>query len=67
MIREIFEEIDADHSGTISEIELETALSKLGVRKDEVQNIMHLADLNGNKEIDFEEFKKMAKVVKGNM
>jgi Ca2+-binding EF-hand superfamily protein len=33
MIREIFEEIDADHSGTISEIELETALSKLGIKR----------------------------------
>ena len=64
MLREIFEDIDTDRSGTIDELELEIALAKLGVTKAEVANIMKMGDVDSNDSIDFEEFKKLAKVVR---
>lgn len=64
VLREIFDDIDVDKSGTISEVELEQALSKLGIDKSEVHKLMSMADLDKNNSIDFEEFKKLAKIVK---
>ena len=64
MLREIFQDIDTDHSGSISQDELEVALAKLGMQKSEVEKIMSITDVNADDQISFEEFKKMAKIVR---
>jgi len=56
-----FKSFDQDGSGKISKSELGALLSTLGERlsPDELQEMIKAADLNGDDEIDFPEFKKM--------
>lgn len=64
MLLEIFTKLDSDNSGTISEGELESALSKLGVSQEKARKMMKIADVDHNEEISFEEFKILAEQVK---
>ena len=53
MLREVFERIDHDHSGTISEDELFAALGTVGVQREVVHALIKHADLDGSEDIDF--------------
>ena len=64
MLLEIFTKLDSDSSGTISEGELESALSKLGVSQEKARKMMKIADVDHNEEISFEEFKILAEQVR---
>lgn len=57
-LREMFEAIDEDGSGTISVDELREGLRKKGtlLALQEVREIMDNIDVNGNSRIDYEEF-----------
>jgi hypothetical protein len=55
-LRDVFESIDSDHSGSISEDELLSALKLLGVKRDTVHQLMKDADIDGSEDIDFDEF-----------
>lgn len=59
--RQVFEMFDKDGSGQISPSELKEAFGILGQRlgEDEFNAILEEADLNGDKQIDYEEFLKM--------
>jgi len=61
--REAFEMFDKDRSGQISVAELKEAFSSLGQRlnDEEFDAILQVADLDGNKQIDYEEFLQMMK------
>mmetsp|Transcript_6570 Transcript_6570/g.9500 ORF Transcript_6570/g.9500 Transcript_6570/m.9500 type:complete len:149 (-) Transcript_6570:378-824(-) len=56
-----FRLIDTDSSGTISDVELKALMAKVNqnLTDEEIDAIMQEVDADGNKEIDFEEFKKM--------
>ena len=57
-LRETFDLIDRNGSGTISKKELATLFKGLGVliSSSELENMMKDADLNSDGEIDFQEF-----------
>jgi calcium-dependent protein kinase len=57
-LKELFESMDTDHSGTISLDELRQGLLQRGVLVPEqlLRQIMDMADLNGNRCLDYEEF-----------
>ena len=57
-LRELFESIDTDHSGTISLEELREGLLSRGVAVPEqlLLDIMRMADVHNNNCIDYEEF-----------
>ncbi|KAJ9528579.1 hypothetical protein QJQ45_020442 [Haematococcus lacustris] len=57
-LKEMFQAIDEDNSGTISVDELREGLRKKGttLALQEVQRIMDNIDVNGNSRIDYEEF-----------
>ena len=63
-LHEIFESIDADHSGTISEDQLFQALKLLGIQRETVHKLMKVADVDGSADIDFEEFCRLYKIWK---
>jgi len=56
-----FEAIDTDNSGTISVEELKGLMAKVNqhLSEEEIIAIMSEVDLDGNKELDFGEFKEM--------
>lgn len=55
LIQKAFQEIDEDGSNAISITELEKALTKFGIRED-VSELVKLADKNGDNQIDYAEF-----------
>lgn len=57
-LRELFQAIDADKSGTITVDELRDALRKKGhlIPEGDLQRLMKSADVNGDGTIDYEEF-----------
>lgn len=57
-LKELFESMDTDHSGTISLDELRQGLQRRGVAVPEgmLRQIMDMADLNHNRCLDYEEF-----------
>merc|ERR1712238_130289 len=60
-LRLAFEAIDTDNSGTISVEELKCLMAKVNqhLSEEEIIAIMSEVDLDGNKELDFGEFKEM--------
>jgi len=60
-VREQFEFFDKDGSGKVSKDELKKSLKQLNEKlsKSELKRMMKEADLDGDGEIDFEEFKKI--------
>ncbi len=60
-LRQAFKVFDADGNGTISKVELKRVMDMLGEKLSDAQidEMMKEADLNGDGEIDFFEFKKM--------
>lgn len=57
-LRELFESMDTDHSGTISLEELREGLLHRGVAVPEqlLTSIMDMADVNHNRCLDYDEF-----------
>eukprot|EP00210_Caulerpa_lentillifera_P002369 g2272.t2 len=57
-LRQLFESIDTDKSGTITVDELRAGLVKKGTRikESELQDIMNAADVDGDGTIDYQEF-----------
>lgn len=55
-IRETFEMLDADSSGTIDFNELATAMRALGFGADAIHEAIELGDYDGNGVLDFDEF-----------
>ncbi|GMH04641.1 hypothetical protein Nepgr_006481 [Nepenthes gracilis] len=57
-VREMFNNIDTDRSGTITLEELKTGLARLGSKlsEDEIQELMDAADVDKNGIIDYTEF-----------
>lgn len=60
-LRNAFHVFDKDGSGTISASEMREVLKTLGedLSEKEINEIMSAADTDGDKSIDFEEFKKI--------
>ncbi|KAF5314380.1 hypothetical protein D9619_011799 [Psilocybe cf. subviscida] len=60
-LQQAFKSFDQDGSGKISKSELGALMGTLGEKlsPDELQEMINAADLNGDHEIDFTEFKKM--------
>lgn len=54
--RTSFDLYDIDKGGTISMDELQIVMKSLGASEDEIQNIMKVADINGDGEIDMDEY-----------
>ncbi|CCH62443.1 hypothetical protein TBLA_0H01560 [Henningerozyma blattae CBS 6284] len=56
--REIFNLFDKDHSGSISGSELTSVMRSLGLKptESEVTDLMNEIDLDGNHQIEFDEF-----------
>ena len=54
-----FDAIDTDNSGTISVSELRSLMAKVNqhLSDEEIDSIMHEVDADGNRELDFNEFK----------
>ena len=55
-LRQLFRLYDTDKSGGVSVVELKDALSSQGMSNVELLNLIKGADLDGNKEVDEEEF-----------
>ncbi|KAF6153270.1 hypothetical protein GIB67_000059 [Kingdonia uniflora] len=57
-LKEMFKQMDTDHSGTITFEELKAGLPKLGTKlsESEVRQLMEAADVDGNGTIDYIEF-----------
>jgi Ca2+-binding EF-hand superfamily protein len=56
-----FDMIDTDHSGTVSISELRSLMKKCNqfLSEEEIDAIMQECDINGDGELDFDEFKKL--------
>ncbi|CCF59500.1 hypothetical protein KAFR_0H00900 [Kazachstania africana CBS 2517] len=56
--KEAFDLFDTDHSGSISATELATVMRSLGLNPDEseVEDLINEIDIDGNHEIEFNEF-----------
>eukprot|EP00604_Paraphysomonas_vestita_P003234 CAMPEP_0174821462 /NCGR_PEP_ID=MMETSP1107-20130205/8403_1 /TAXON_ID=36770 /ORGANISM="Paraphysomonas vestita, Strain GFlagA" /LENGTH=429 /DNA_ID=CAMNT_0016038525 /DNA_START=1230 /DNA_END=2522 /DNA_ORIENTATION=+ len=55
-MREEFNLLDRDRSGTISMTELRSALAKLGASPEHIENLFHSVDVDGSAEINYNEF-----------
>lgn len=57
-LRRIFQQFDRDHNGTITVAELREAMKNKGLElpADEVEELIHCADVDMNGVIDYEEF-----------
>ena len=62
-VRENFDRMDADNSGSLSYDEFNAGLEELGVTltKDELKSVMTLLDENGDGELQFEEFESVVR------
>jgi Ca2+-binding EF-hand superfamily protein len=62
-LRMAFDMIDTDSSGTISMAELRSLMRKCNqyLSEQELDAIMHECDIDGNGELDFEEFQALMK------
>lgn len=61
-LREVFNTFDIDRSGSISKDEIYEILGKEGnIDMDQIQELIDEVDINGDGEIDFEEFCGMMK------
>ncbi len=60
-LRLAFDMIDTDHSGTVSISELRALMKKCNqyLSEEEIDAIMSECDLDGNGELDFDEFKQL--------
>jgi len=60
-LRDVFTVFDKDRSGFASSSEIKTVMSNLGVHftDEEIQEMMIEADVNGDNQVDFNEFKAM--------
>lgn len=58
VLREVFDEVDADRSGTIDLEEVRSSLRRLGMKYDDdaVANLVKRVDVDGNGKIDFNEW-----------
>ena len=63
LLRETFDMYDADGSGDIDQSELKTLMAQLGfdLSDEELSNMVAEVDVDGNGEIDFEEFVQLFK------
>ena len=70
-LREAFNKIDKDGSGSIDREELEEALNKemeaegKKLTADQIDQLMNFADADGNGEIDFDEYKTIIQASSG--
>lgn len=55
-MREEFNSLDRDRSGTISMTELRSALARLGASQEHIENLFHSVDVDGSAEINYNEF-----------
>ena len=61
---EAFSKVDTDGSGTISKRELMATLKLLGLKDTKTAlDLFHGFDVNGDGELDFDEFEHIAKTV----
>merc|ERR1712228_625358 len=60
-MKSVFTEFDTDGGGSICNVELQNALKSMGqeLTMDEVDKLIEEIDVNGDGEVDFEEFKVM--------
>merc|ERR1711884_981429 len=60
-LRDVFTVFDKDRSGFASSSEIKTVMANLGVHfsDEEIQEMMIEADVNGDNQVDFNEFKAM--------
>nr|CDS30428.1 expressed protein [Hymenolepis microstoma] len=61
VIDSLIEELDKDHSGTVSAKELIAGLGNLGVDESTVQEFIREHDTNGDGQLDAKEIKKFFK------
>lgn len=63
LLRKYFNQLDLDGSGTISPSEIEEMLISLGLARtrEEVEEMICELDVNGNGELEFDEFLTMLK------
>ena len=61
-IKEAFQTIDYDRDGLIKASDLQFFLEYIGekVDDDEIEEMINMCDIDGNNEVSFEEFRKLA-------
>ena len=60
IVRELFDSLDANHDGVLSEEEVVNGFKTLGIEisEEEVKGLFKAADENANQFLEFEEFRK---------
>ena len=58
-LKEMFDALDTDGSGTLERPELITLLQKMGEPEERVEELFLEADKDGDGKVDFKEFRKV--------